>query len=114
MAAFPLCRYNSIKLVNTIFLVVTIVIFFGYAVFLLRPYKAKVEREACRLAGLLSHVPAEMDVAAHARQVVRAYGRLRAGGSKTPAAGTGSARIAADPDAVSSLMPKSSGSATGA
>ncbi len=57
---------------------VTVVLFLAYAVFLLRPYKAKVEREACRLAGLLSHVPAEMDVAAHARQVVRSYGRLKA------------------------------------
>ncbi len=81
------CRYNTIKLINTIFLVVTILLFLAYAVFLLRPYKGKVEREACRLAGLLSHVPAEMDVAAHARQMVRAYEREAGGGGKRGGSG---------------------------
>ncbi|GLC57759.1 hypothetical protein PLESTB_001261700 [Pleodorina starrii] len=73
---FSISRYNSIKLLQTILLVVTIVFFLSYAVLLLRPYTLAVEREAMRLAGLLSHVPAEMDVSGHVRQVLRAHGKL--------------------------------------
>ncbi|GIL69029.1 hypothetical protein Vretifemale_13, partial [Volvox reticuliferus] len=72
---FSIARYNSIKLLQTILLVVTIIFFLSYALLLLRPYTAAVEREAMRLAGLMSHVPAEMDVTAHVRQVLRAYVR---------------------------------------
>ncbi|GLI62827.1 hypothetical protein VaNZ11_005578, partial [Volvox africanus] len=72
---FSISRYNSIKLLQTILLVVTIVFFLSYALLLLRPYTAAVEREAMRLAGLMSHVPAEMDVTAHVRQVLRAHVR---------------------------------------
>ncbi|KXZ46278.1 hypothetical protein GPECTOR_45g148 [Gonium pectorale] len=65
---FSIDRYSQIKLLHTVLLVITIVFFVLYGIFLLRPYGGAVEREAGRLAGLLSHVPAEMDVAGHVRQ----------------------------------------------
>ncbi|EFJ45814.1 hypothetical protein VOLCADRAFT_93917 [Volvox carteri f. nagariensis] len=70
---FSISRYNSIKVLQTILLAITVVFFLSYALLLLRPYTASVEREAMRLAGLLSHVPAEMDVTSHVRQVLRAH-----------------------------------------
>eukprot|EP00198_Chlamydomonas_reinhardtii_P012874 XP_001702211.1 predicted protein [Chlamydomonas reinhardtii] len=73
---YSIDRYNSIKLLHTILLIITILLFLAYAVFLLRPYAANTEREAGTLAGLLSHVPAELDIAAHCRQILRNYDRL--------------------------------------
>ncbi|GFR51586.1 hypothetical protein Agub_g14007 [Astrephomene gubernaculifera] len=73
---YMLSRYNLIKTMHSILLIVSILLVLSYALLILRPYRAAVEREAERLAGLLSHVPAEMDVVSHVRQVLRAHARL--------------------------------------
>ena len=76
-------RYDSIKLLHTLLLIITILLFGAYAAFLLRPYTTAAEREAGTLAGLLSHVPPEAcDVLALAKKVrgfcwrVRGWGRV--------------------------------------
>ncbi|GFR51631.1 hypothetical protein Agub_g13986 [Astrephomene gubernaculifera] len=73
---FMLSRYTNVKLLHTVLLAATIVLFILYALLILRPYRTAIEREAVRLAGILSHVPAEVDVLAHTRQVLRTYDKL--------------------------------------
>ncbi|KAG2429714.1 hypothetical protein HYH02_013971 [Chlamydomonas schloesseri] len=73
---YSIDRYNSIKLLHTILLIITILLLLAYAAFILRPYAAGTEREANTLAGLLSHVPAELDISAHCRQILRNYDRM--------------------------------------
>ncbi|GLI66740.1 hypothetical protein VaNZ11_010687 [Volvox africanus] len=69
---FMISRYQNVKLLHTLLLVGTILLFLVYGLFILRPYLAAVAREAQRLAGLLSHVPGELDVVSYTRQVMRA------------------------------------------
>ncbi|KAG2424794.1 hypothetical protein HXX76_014218 [Chlamydomonas incerta] len=73
-------RYDSIKLLHTILLIITVLFFVAYAAFLLRPYASATEREAGALAGLLSHVPPEAcDVLTLAKQVVQSHGEMMGG-----------------------------------
>ncbi|EFJ45816.1 hypothetical protein VOLCADRAFT_93924 [Volvox carteri f. nagariensis] len=98
---FMIGRYQNVKLLHTLLLVATIVLFVTYALLVLRPYLAGVAQEAHRLAGLLSHVPADMDVATYARNVMRAAARAMqanggGGGGGGSAAATAAATAAGD------------------
>lgn len=68
------CRYNSVLMIHTIMLALTVVLALVYGWLWVRPHCARVAREGGWVAGLLSHVPREMDVLAHARHVLRMHG----------------------------------------
>lgn len=77
---YSISRMDSIRMLHTILLVATVLLLAAYALLLLRPYKSVVAAEARRLAGLLSHVPAELDVQGHVKHVLRSQVRACAGG----------------------------------
>ncbi|KAG2450421.1 hypothetical protein HYH02_004923 [Chlamydomonas schloesseri] len=64
-------RYNEVATLHSVLLVVCIVLVLGYLFFVLWPHLGRVKAYAERQAGLLSHVPPEMDVRGHMRHVLR-------------------------------------------
>jgi len=85
---YAIKRYDAVSLLHTVLLAVTCVLVVLYALALLRPYVKKVKREAVRVAGLLSHVPQEMDVGHHARAVMRAKHGAAGGASSRGGGGS--------------------------
>eukprot|EP00198_Chlamydomonas_reinhardtii_P011685 XP_001701022.1 predicted protein [Chlamydomonas reinhardtii] len=64
-------RYNDVATLHAILLVVCIVLVVGYLLLVLWPHLGRVKSYAERQAGLLSHVPPEVDVRGHVRHVLR-------------------------------------------
>jgi len=89
---YSINRYNNVLLIHTILLAATAVLAVVYGLFWVRPHCRKVRQEAAKVAGLLSHVPQELDVASHTRHVMRAHAHTHAGGASTHSTVAGSAR----------------------
>lgn len=69
---------------QTILLVASILLVATYLLLFVRSHVRGVRREAVRVAGLLSHVPQDVDVMYHVRCVLKAHGG--GGHRKAPAA----------------------------
>ncbi|KAG2441028.1 hypothetical protein HXX76_003881 [Chlamydomonas incerta] len=87
-------RYNEVATLHAILLIVCIVLVVGYLLLVLWPHLGRVKSYAERQAGLLSHVPPEMDVRGHVRHVLRRAmatvgWRPRIGGNRGSAHGGG-------------------------
>jgi Zn-dependent protease with chaperone function len=70
-AEHTISKYGEVKSLHIILLCVTLGLVGGYVLLLLRPLQRQVEADAGRVAGLLSHVPPEVDVEAVVRGVMR-------------------------------------------
>ena len=70
-------RYSQVTLLHIILLILTLLMLLAYVFLMLRPYIRNIEREVTRMAGMLSHVPNEMDVAAHGKKVLRKAGLIK-------------------------------------
>lgn len=68
---FSINRYTTMSDLHTVLLVVTVLLLAGYVLFMVLPYLKRVRMESVRMAGLLSHVPHDLDVKSHVRFVVR-------------------------------------------
>lgn len=76
MPAYPtLCRYNEVKVLHLLMLITMVVLEVVYVLLVLRPYLALHRTEAVKVAGIMSHVPQEIDVAGHTRRVISRVGR---------------------------------------
>ena len=63
-------HYKEAELLQLILLVIAVVLVVAYLCFVLRPYLAMQRGEVDRVAGLVSHVPHEVDALQHARRVL--------------------------------------------
>ncbi|PNW76743.1 hypothetical protein CHLRE_11g469500v5 [Chlamydomonas reinhardtii] len=72
--SFSINRYNRVTQIHTWLLVGTVVLFVAFVVLVLWPHLAKLKADAARQSALLSHVPPEVDTAAHVRATVRRAG----------------------------------------
>ena len=64
-------RYSEAELLQLILLIVAVVLSVAYLIFVLRPYLAMQRGDVERVAGLVSHVPHDVDALQHARRVLR-------------------------------------------
>ncbi|GFR46145.1 hypothetical protein Agub_g7671, partial [Astrephomene gubernaculifera] len=71
---YSINQYNAVTKMHTILLVVSIGLVLGFFLFVLWPHNARLQRDAARQGALLSLVPAEMDVRAHVRGVLKRIG----------------------------------------
>jgi hypothetical protein len=78
-AQHTISKYAEVKSLHVVLLCVTLGLVAGYALLLFRPLVRQVRLDAGRVAGLLSHVPPEVDVEAAVRGVVRGKGAGAAG-----------------------------------
>ncbi|GFR46157.1 hypothetical protein Agub_g7684 [Astrephomene gubernaculifera] len=79
---YSINQFNAVTKMHTILLMVSIGLVLGFFLFVLWPHNARLQRDAARQGALLSLVPAEMDVRAHVRGVLKrngAAGRGRGG-----------------------------------
>lgn len=67
---YTIGKFEEVKMLHIILLVITLVIFVGYVVFLFRPYVARVHNDSKHIAGFLSQLPAEVDVEGHVKAIV--------------------------------------------
>ncbi|KAG2446966.1 hypothetical protein HYH02_008120 [Chlamydomonas schloesseri] len=72
--SFSVDRYNRVTQIHTWLLVGTVLLFCAFIVLVLWPHLAKLKADAARQSALLSHVPPEVDTAAHVRATVRRAG----------------------------------------
>ena len=87
-------QLQVVKSLHTVLLVVTLCILLLFVIFLFRPFVAAHEAETKAIAGMLSHLPAEVNVESQIRTVVlgivRPEGELSmAGGGTASMAGMG-------------------------
>mmetsp|Transcript_19977 Transcript_19977/g.43523 ORF Transcript_19977/g.43523 Transcript_19977/m.43523 type:complete len:1516 (-) Transcript_19977:1907-6454(-) len=67
---YSIKRYDEVALIQTILLVAAALFTLAYPLLVLRPYLNRIKAEAARVAGLLSNVPQEVDVAGHVTSIV--------------------------------------------
>ncbi|KAG2432252.1 hypothetical protein HXX76_009170 [Chlamydomonas incerta] len=72
--SFSIDRYNQVTQIHTWLLVGTVLLFAAFVVLVLWPHLSKLKADASRQSALLSHVPPEVDTAAHVRATVRRAG----------------------------------------
>lgn len=63
-------KLDEVKQLHIILLLITLLVFGGYVLMLFRPYIARVARDCKHIAGMLSNLPAEVDVEGHIKTVV--------------------------------------------
>lgn len=72
--SFTISAYNAVEMLQLILLILSMLLSAAYLYFVLRPYLALQRDEAVKVAGLISHVPNEIDVTSHVKRVLRHAG----------------------------------------
>lgn len=62
-------RFEQVKQIHTVLLVASTVLIAAYMWLLFRPWNSRMRSESRTIAGLLSQLPAEVDVEGHIKQV---------------------------------------------
>lgn len=86
------CRLESVKQLHIVLLVITLACLILFLLFLYRPYIKLLQRDCKIVAGMLSQLPAEVDVEGHVKTVV--LGWARGPGSQSVIGGSGSMVVA--------------------
>lgn len=73
---------QRVRTMHSILLVMTILLLLGYAVFLVRPYISNLKIEATKVAGLLSLLPAEVNVDGQLRNLMSNFKKQHKKGNK--------------------------------
>ncbi|GAX73197.1 hypothetical protein CEUSTIGMA_g650.t1 [Chlamydomonas eustigma] len=68
---YGMTKYKGVQLMQIVLLIVCIVLAAMYLYWVLRPYLALQSDEVIKVAGLVSHVPHEVDARSHAKKVLR-------------------------------------------
>jgi hypothetical protein len=79
------CRFESVKQLHIILLVISLACMVLFVMALYRPYARRLHRDSKVVAGLLSQLPAEVDVEGHVKTVV--LGIVRTNGAASMTAG---------------------------
>eukprot|EP00882_Tetradesmus_deserticola_P026902 GHRQ01029723.1.p2 GENE.GHRQ01029723.1~~GHRQ01029723.1.p2 ORF type:complete len:172 (-),score=36.57 GHRQ01029723.1:350-865(-) len=93
------CRFESVKQLHIILLVISLSCMVLFVLALYRPYARRLHRDSKAVAGPLSQLPPEVDVEGHVKTVV--LGIVRSNGAASLTAGAGA------PDGVPGSMPPS-------
>eukprot|EP00878_Enallax_costatus_P025839 GHUV01027676.1.p1 GENE.GHUV01027676.1~~GHUV01027676.1.p1 ORF type:complete len:1421 (+),score=378.88 GHUV01027676.1:621-4883(+) len=68
--AWTISRFESVKQLHIILLVISLVLMLLFVLMLYRPYIKRLKRDSRMVAGMLSQLPAEVDVEGQVKQVV--------------------------------------------
>lgn len=86
---YTIARFEEVKQLHIILLVVSLVCIIGFVVKVFRPYVRKLHTESKALAGMMSLLPAEVDIESHVKTVVLGLSKDRVGNSMRSASMTG-------------------------
>lgn len=67
---YTISRLDEVKQLHAILLVIVLVVYTAYVVFLFRPYARSLIQDSRSIAGMLSQLPADVDVEGHVRSVI--------------------------------------------
>lgn len=93
---YTILRFEEVKQLHIILLVVSLVLIFGFVAKVWHPYVRKLHTESKALAGMMSLLPSEVDIESHVKSVVLGITKNSNGNSMRSASMMGGANIPAD------------------
>lgn len=88
---YTIARFEEVKQLHIILLVVSLVLIIGFVWKMFRPYVRKLHTESKALAGMMSLLPAEVDIESHVKTIVLGLSKDRNSNSMRSASMPGGA-----------------------